>query len=591
MAMLILNGKSIKAQNGQTILQVARENGVEIPTLCFLKEMNEIGFCRVCVVEVEGEKDLVAACDTVIKKKMVVHTDSPRVLESRQATLALLAKKHRFNCWVCPRGDGSCEFYNLLKDYSVDSFQFDPAEGRHDFVVEGTGIYQDQTKCVLCKRCVAVCNNVATAKVFKFRDEDGNNPIVSPTPGLPFDEAGCIFCGQCTKVCPTGTLAEVDHIERVEEAIRDPKKFVMVQMAPAVRSAIGEPFGYPVGTPVKQVEGKMYEALRLLGFDEVTDTNFAADLTIMEEGTEFIGRVQNGGVLPLFTSCSPGWIRYIEQYRPEYLPHLSTAKSPHMMQGAVLKNFYAPKIKEIDPKDVYMVSIMPCTAKKYEISRPEMEQDGIRDVDAVLTTRELGRLIKKNNIDFVNLPDYKPENKFAQYTGAATIFGASGGVMEAAVRTVYEVLEGEPLGSLDLTMMRGVESEEQIKEATLTLPKTGLDVNIAIVHGGKGIKRMFEILDEGKKQYHFIEFMGCPGGCVNGGGQPIVKDDVMDWSEVAALRASALYGSDAKDSEFRRSHLSESVQWTYENWFESAGSHIAHKYLHTNYSQKKFRKE
>ncbi|QVK21402.1 [FeFe] hydrogenase, group A [Mycoplasmatota bacterium] len=589
MAKIILNGKSISAKNGQTILSVARENGVEIPTLCFLEEINEIGFCRICVVEVEGEKDLVSACNTAIKSGMVVNTDSQRVLDSRQATLTLLAKKHRFNCWVCPRGDGTCDFYNLLKDYCVDSFKFDPAEGRHDCVVPGTGIYQDQTKCILCKRCVAVCNNVVTAKVYKFRDEEGTDPIVSPTPRLPFDEAGCIFCGQCTKVCPTGTLAETDHIERVEQAIRNPKKHVIVQMAPAIRAAIGEPFGYPIGTPVREVEGKMYRALKILGFDEVTDTNFSADLTIMEEGTEFIDRVKNSGTLPLFTSCSPGWVRYIEMYRPEYLANLSSAKSPHMMHGAILKNFYAPKSKDIAPEDVYVVSIMPCTAKKYEISRPEMEQDGIRDVDAVLTTRELARMIKKHGIDFVNLEDYKPENKFAEYTGAGTIFGASGGVMEAAVRTVYEILEGESLGSIDLEMMRGV--EEDIKEATLKLPKTGLEVNVAIVHGGKGIKKMFEILDKGEKEYHFIEFMGCPGGCVNGGGQPIVKEEIMDQFKVAELRASALYDSDQKDTEFRRSHLNKAVKWTYDEWLEKPGSHVAHKYLHTNYSQKKFRKE
>ncbi|XMB86541.1 [FeFe] hydrogenase, group A [Mycoplasmatota bacterium WC44] len=594
MPKITLNGKQLNVKGGQTILNVAFEQGIEIPTLCFLKEINEIGFCRMCVVEVEGEKDLVSACNTPIKKGMVIHTESQKVVESRQSTLALLANKHRFNCWVCPRGDGTCDFYNQLKDYSVDNFQFGPSEGRHDFVIPGEGIIQDQTKCILCKRCVAVCNNVVTAKVFKFRDENPNDPIVSPTPGLPFADAGCIFCGQCTKACPTGTLVETDHIERVERAIRDPKKHVIVQIAPATRTAIGEPFGYPIGTPVREVEGKMYHALKMLGFDEVTDTNYAADLTIMEEGTEFIERITsklNGEetVLPLFTSCSPGWVRYIEQYRPEYMANLSTAKSPHMMQGAVLKNFYAVNELKKDPKEVYVVSIMPCTAKKYEIERPEMENDGIRDVDAVLTTRELARLIKKNNIDFVNLEDYQPENRFAKYTGAATIFGASGGVMEAAIRTVYALLEGKELDNIDLQQVRGVHSEHQIKEATIKV--AGIDVNVAIVHGGAGIKKMFEILDEGKKEYHFIEFMGCPGGCVNGGGQPIVKEEYRDKFDVAAARAKALYESDAQDTEYRRSHLNDAVKWTYDNWFEKPGSHAAHKYLHTNYSQKNYRKE
>jgi len=586
MAKITINGEKYNVKSGQTILNVARANGIHIPTLCFLKDINEIGYCRICVVEVEGEKDLLSACDTPIRNGMVIHTDSPKVIESRQASLILLSKKHRFNCWVCPRGDGTCDFYNLLRDYSVESLHFDPAEGRHKEIIPGIGIYQDQSKCVLCKKCVAVCNSIVTAKVFKFRDDDGQDPIVSPTPGLPFEEAGCLFCGQCTKVCPTGTLVETDHIKRVEKALRDPKKHVVVQMAPAIRAAIGEPFGYPVGTSAKEVEGKMYRALKELGFDEVTDTNYAADLTIMEEGTEFINRLQNGGKLPLFTSCSPGWIRYIEQYRPEYLEHLSTSKSPHMMLGSILKHFYAKEDKHLDPKDVYVVSIMPCTAKKYEISRPEMENDGIRDVDAVLTTRELARMIKKHEIDFLNLEDYHPESRFAEYTGAASIFGATGGVMEAAVRTVYEILEGHPLENINLNEIRGV--EEDIKEATLRV--AGQDINIAIVHGGKGIKKMFEILDEGKKQYHFIEFMACPGGCVNGGGQPIVSEDFMDRLTVAELRAKALYELDEETS-LRSSHNNEAVKWMYDNWLEKPASHVAHKYLHTKYSKKKFRRE
>ncbi|XMB67685.1 [FeFe] hydrogenase, group A [Mycoplasmatota bacterium zrk1] len=579
---LTINNQEVEVNKGTTILEAARSLDIKVPTLCYLKGISDIGACRMCVAEIEG-MGLKATCNLEANEGMKVQTESEEVVKSRIRTLELLASTHTFECWTCPREE-SCYFYDYLQFYNVENTYHDDHKFMSNtrIINESTAITLDSGKCVQCGACTQVCAKIQTPATLDFNNR-GIDTIIAPTScGETLDDIACISCGQCSKVCPTAAIIETNHIKRVEAAIKDPNKFVVVQMAPAVRAAIGEPFEYPIGTPVREVEGKMYRALKELGFDLVTDTNYAADLTIMEEGTEFIDRVKNGGPLPLFTSCSPGWLRYIEQYRPEYLPNLSSAKSPHMMQGAFMKNFYAPDELNKDASEVYMVSIMPCTAKKYEIARPEMEQDGIRDVDAVLTTRELARMIKQHGINFRHLEDYKPENELAQYTGAGTIFGASGGVMEAAVRTVYEILEGEPLPNLDIHAVRGV--EENIKEATLKLPKTGLEVNVAIVHGGQGIKKMFEILDKGEKEYHFIEFMGCPGGCVNGGGQPIVREEFMQGLDVAELRAHALYQSDKEDVEFRKSHMSPVIQRAYEKYLEKPGSHAAHKYLHTTYT-------
>jgi len=591
MAKITINGTQLKVKNGTTILKAAESLGYKIPTLCFMEEINEIGFCRVCVVEVEGEQDLVSACNTEVANGMVIETESDKVLNARKTTLALLASRHRFDCWRCPK-DGSCEFYDLLKENDVVFEEFGPGIGRNPEQIFGTGISQDQSKCVLCKRCVAVCDSVITAKVLKFRDEDGTNPTVSPTVGLEFDDAGCIFCGQCTKVCPTGTLHETDHIQKVQALLRDDNKQVYVQVAPAVRASLAEEFGYPIGTPVRETQGKMYRALQLLGFDTVTDTNWAADLTIMEEGTELINRIKANGQLPLFTSCCPAWVRYAELYRPEYLENMSSAKSPHMMQGALIKHYYGPTHAKQKPENIAVVSIMPCTAKKAEIARPEMEVDGIRDIDAVLTVRELAKMIKRAGIDFRRLEDAEVNNPLAQFTGAGTIFGASGGVTEAALRTVYEILEGSELPGIEYHDVRGAtfnSYEGTIKEATINLKKTGMKLNVAVVHGGAAIKRMFEILDSGKKQYHFIEFMACPGGCVNGGGMPITND--LTVAEVVKLRAQSLYDQDAQDLEHRKSHDNPAIQKVYAEFLREANSPEAHKYCHTHYTQKAFTKE
>lgn len=589
MASITINGTKVKVKKGTTILNAANELDIRIPTLCFIKEINEIGFCRICVVEVEGEQDLVSACNTEIKNGMVIETDSKKVIDSRTNTLELLASKHRFDCWRCPK-DGMCEFYDILKEYNVLFENFGPGIGRKDELILGSGISQDQTKCILCKRCVAVCSEVATTNVLKFRDDDGMNPFVSPTIGLNFDETGCIFCGQCVKVCPTGTLFETDHIGRVLEMIKDPNKTVVVQVAPAVKTAIGEDFGYDLGTPIKETEGKMFRALKMLGFDIITDVAWGADLTVMEEGTELINRIKNGGTLPLFTSCCPAWVRYAELYEPQFLENLSTTKSPHITQGSLIKHYYAPKYLNKKPEDIYVVSIMPCTAKKYEIDCEGHEVEDIRDVDAVITVRGLTKMIKRMNIDFRRLEDYVPVSPLAQFSGAGTIFGASGGVTEGALRTVSEILEKKPLEKLDFKIVRGADfkaSTGVIKETTLTI--AGNKLNIAVVHGGAAIKEMMKRIKSGKKKYHFVELMACPGGCVNGGGMPIIKDIPM--AEVIMKRSNALYDQDSKDLPLRKAHENPSVLKAYEEFLVEPNSKEAHKYCHTHFTQKEYRNE
>ena len=589
---LTINNQQLAVEKGTTVLKAAQDAGIYVPTLCYLKEINEIASCRMCVAEFD-KMGLKPTCTLEANEGMNVQTESEKVVNSRKATLELLASYHTFECWTCAR-ENTCHFYDMLEYYNVDDvFKHSYDLPTKDRVMNiSTAITLDSSKCVHCSSCVAVCEQVVTCATLDFIDR-GFDTIIAPTnTGETLDEIACISCGQCTKVCPTAAVIETDHIQRVKKAIRDPHLHVVVQVAPSVRVAVGELFEYPIGTSVKEVEGKLFNSLNQLGFDEITDTNFAADLTIMEEATEFIGRIQGHldgqETLPMFTSCSPGWVRFIEQYRPDYLDSLSSAKSPHMMQGAFVKNIYAKDHYGKDASEIFMVSVMPCTAKKYEIERPEMEVDGVRDVDAVLTTREIARMIKDAQIDFRNLEDYNPKSDLTEYTGAANLFGATGGVMEAALRTVYYTLEGKELPNMELTQVRGVETD--IKEATVKV--AGIDVNVAIVHGGKGMRKMFDILDAEKakeeagevfKLYHFIEFMACPGGCVTGGGQPIVREEFMDGLDVAKLRAQALYDSDAA-GEIRQSHNNLAVQKTYEKYLERPGSKIARKYLHTTYN-------
>ncbi len=575
MIKVTIDNKVVEVEKGSTVLDAAYKAGVDIPRLCFLKGINETSACRLCVVEIEGIKTLKNSCCVQATDGMVVRTNTPRIRQSVVTNLKLLAANHKFECWKCPR-EHNCEFLKLLRRYNIDNtIAEDPHHQKKEHIINiSDSLVIDSSKCMLCGRCISACEKLAGTNVLNFNYR-GSKTYVGPALNHPIEDAGCIFCGKCVQVCPTGALREKNDIEIAQGYIENPEYYTVVQMAPAVRAALGEEFGYPIGT---NVEGKMYAALKALGFDDISDVNFAADVTIMEEGTEFIGRLTNGGVLPMFTSCSPGWIRYIERYYPEYLPNLSSCKSPQQMQGALIKHYWAEKIGVAKDK-IKVVSIMPCIAKKHEAKRPEMESDGIRDVDCVLTTRELARWIKNREINFAALEDYAPTSPIAQYTGAGVIFGVTGGVMEAAIRTVYNVLEGKDLESLDITPVRGVEN---IKEASITV--AGKTVNVAVVHGAAHMPEFFELLKSGK-EYHFVEFMGCTGGCVNGGGQPILSAVTQDNCDVRAERAKALYSIDSA-AKLRQSHENPYVKALYDEFLGKPNSHKAHELLHTTYSKK-----
>ena len=577
MIKVTVDGKTVEVAKGSTVLDAAYAAGVDVPRLCFLKKINETSACRLCVVEIEGIRTLKNSCAVEATDGMVVRTNTERVRQSVISNLKLLAANHKFECWKCPR-EHNCEFLALLRRYRIENtIAEDPKHERKVATINlSDSLVIDSTKCVLCGRCISTCEKVAGTSVLDFNNR-GSNTYVGTALNYPLEEAGCIFCGKCIQACPTGALREKDDIELAQSFIANPEYYTVVQVAPAVRAALGEEFGFPMGT---NVEGKMYAALHQLGFDDISDVNFAADVTIMEEGTEFINRLQNGGKLPMFTSCSPGWIRYIERYYPQYLENLSSCKSPQQIQGALIKSYWAEKIG-VAPEKIKVVSVMPCIAKKYESHRPEMEVNGHRDVDCVLTTRELARWIKVSGIDFARLEDYTPTSPIAQYTGAGVIFGVTGGVMEAALRTVYHVLEGKDLENLDIHPVRGV---EDIKEATVHV--AGMDVNVAIVHGGVHIPTIMKMIESGEKQYHFIEFMGCTGGCVNGGGQPIVNAKVQDRVDVRVERAKALYNIDA-NAPLRQSHENPAVIKLYEEYLGKPNSHKAHELLHTHYSVKK----
>lgn len=574
---ITINNKKMTVPSYYTVLKAAEEVGINIPRLCFLEGIHEASSCRVCVVEIEGQRTMKTSCTMPVTEGMVVTTNSKKVKESVKENLKLVAANHVFECWVCSR-EHNCELLDLLKKYNVENTYGESSEysKRERILNISDAMVLDSGKCILCGRCVSACEKLAKTSVLSFNHR-GNETIVGPAGMNNIDDSGCIYCGKCIQACPVAAITEKDDISRLEEALENPKKFVVVQAAPAVRAALGEEFGLPIGT---NVEKKMYAAFQALGFDEIADVNWAADLTIMEEGTEFLHRLESGENLPLFTSCSPGWVRYIEQYEPSYLPHLSTAKSPHQMGGAMIKHYWAPKLG-IDPKDVVTVSIMPCIAKKSEANRPEMEVDGLRDVDIVVTTRELARFIKREDIDFVNLEDFSPQGQLAQFTGAANIFGSTGGVMEAALRTVVEKLTGESLPRVEFGAVRGT---KDIKEATVTID--GKDINVAVVHGGDGIVKFFELLKKGEKVYHFVEFMGCTGGCVNGGGQPIINAKNLSKVDVRMTRAKALYDEDTA-MKIRKSHENSAVLAAYTEFLEAPNSEKAHHFLHTHYHAKK----
>jgi len=567
-----INGIPVEAPKGSTILEAAKLAHIDIPTLCYLKEINQIGACRICVVEVKGARSLVASCAYPVADGMEVWTNTPKVLESRRKTLELILSDHDRKCLSCVRS-GKCELQKLCNDLNVkDELLYEGKRNHYEIDDSAPHMYRDNNKCILCRRCSAVCEKVQGIGVIGA-NERGFGTNIACAFDLPLGETSCVSCGQCIAVCPTGALSEIDNTDEVFAALADPDKYVIVQTAPAVRAALGEEFGLPIGT---NVEGKMVAALRRLGFDKVFDTDFAADLTIMEEANEFLDRVKNGGVLPLITSCSPGWIKFCEHYYPDMLDHLSSCKSPQQMFGAITKTYYAKKMK-LDPEKIVMVSVMPCTAKKFEIGRPDQSAAGVPDVDISITTRELARMIDRVGLNFLSLPDEEFDDPLGRSTGAGVIFGATGGVMEAALRTAVETLTGEELPDPKFMEVRGTKG---IKEATYHV--AGMDINIAVASGLANARELLEQVKSGEKNYHFIEIMGCPGGCVNGGGQPKQPASVRNFTDIKALRAKALYTID-ENMPLRKSHENPSVQQLYKEYLEKPGSHKAHEILHTTY--------
>ena len=567
-----INGVDVAAPQGSTILEAARIANIEIPTLCFLKEINEIGACRICVVEVKGARSLVTACVYPINEGMEVWTNTPKVIESRKKTLQLLLSIHERKCLSCVRS-GNCEFQKLCADYGIeDEGYYDGDRTEYPLDESAAHMVRDNNKCILCRRCVAACAKTQGVGVIGA-NERGFATNIGCAFELPLAETSCISCGQCIAVCPTGALYEKDATGEVFRAIADPEKYVVVQTAPAVRAGLGEEFGYPIGT---DVEGKMTAALRRLGFDKVFDTNFSADLTIWEEGNEFLDRVQNGGTLPLITSCSPGWIKYCEHYYPEFTENLSSCKSPQQMFGAIAKSYYAEKMG-IPKEKMFVVSIMPCTAKKFELGRDDQDGAGVPDVDVSLTTRELARMIKRAGIKFTELPNEEFDLPLGLGSGAAVIFGATGGVMEAALRTVVAQLTGHSGEALEFHDVRGMEG---VKEATYDV--AGLTVNVAVASGTANAAKVLDAVKSGEKNYHFIEIMGCPGGCINGGGQPQVPGYIRNTVDVRAKRAEVLYNID-KNNPLRESHKNAAVIELYDTYLGKPGSHKAHELLHTTY--------
>lgn len=578
-----INGIEVEVPANYTILQAAHEAGVRIPTLCYLKDINAIAACRICLVEATGVRGLAAACVQQVADGMEVKTNTPELRKSRKTTLELMLSNHRMDCLSCVRSD-DCELRRLAHEYGVDQYKYvgneelPKAEEAAAGAVDSPRILRDNSKCILCRRCIAVCQKNQHVAVIGANDRGFETHVASAF-DMPLTETPCVNCGQCVAVCPTGALRERDDTDKVWEALQDPTKTVVIAPAPSVRAQIGECFEYPIGT---NVEGKLVAAMRRLGFDKVFDVDTAADLTIMEEGTELLDRLKNGGALPLLTSCSPGWIKFCEEYYPDMIPNISSCKSPQGMYGAMMKTYYAEK-NGIDPKDLFVVSVMPCTAKKFEIGRDDMSAagEGIPDIDVSLTTRELAAMIKRAGIRFRDLPDEAFDPAFGIASGAGHIFGVTGGVMEAALRTVAEIVTGKPLENVEFHEVRGL---KDIREAEYDL--AGTKVRVAVTSGLENAKKLLDMVKSGEKQYHFIEVMACPGGCVNGGGQPHQSGDVRNFTDLRAERAKALYSEDAGMS-LRKSHENPVVKELYETYLEKPGSHKAHEILHTSYVARK----
>lgn len=574
MVNITIDSRKIQVPSNYTVLEAARYANIAIPTLCFLKDINEIGACRMCVVEIKGARSLQAACVYPVSEGLEIFTQTPKVRESRKVTLELILSNHDKKCLTCVRSR-NCELQKLSEELNIKEVRFEGEMGRHPLDELSHSIVRDPNKCVLCRRCVNMCKNIQKVAVIDT-NERGFKTIVGSAFNESLAEVPCINCGQCITVCPVGALREKDDTEKVWEALANKDLHVVVQTAPAIRVALGEEFGMPIGS---RVTSNMIAALRRLGFAKVFDTDTAADLTIMEEVTELVNRIKTGGKLPVITSCSPGWIKFCEHNYPEFLDNLSSCKSPHEMFGAVLKSYYAEKMG-IDPAKIFVVSIMPCTAKKFEAKRPELASTGYPDVDVVLTTRELARMIREAGIDFTELPERHFDDPMGEATGAAVIFGATGGVCEAALRYLVEMLEGKPLEKVDFEAVRGVEG---VKEATLEV--AGMTVKAAVAHGTGNARKLLDKMKNGEAQYHFVEVMACPGGCVNGGGQPIQPSQVRSWIDLRAERAKAIYAED-ESLPLRKSQDNPKVRKLYEEYFEHPGSHKAHKLLHTHYMQR-----
>lgn len=572
---ITIDGVAVQVPEGTTVLEAAKQAGINIPTLCYLKNINEIGACRMCLVEIKGAKALQTACVYPVAEGNEIYTSSPAVREARKMNLSLLLSNHKKECLTCDRNK-NCELQTLSEELSIKEMPFEGASCELPIDDSSVSIVKDPQKCILCKRCIAVCKNVQSVGIIDAVNR-GFVTTIEPAFGQKLGEAACVNCGQCVVSCPVGALTEKSNIQNVWDAIGDPEKTVLVQTAPAVRAALGEEFGMEIGTAVTS---QMVGALRRLGFDKVFDTDTGADVTILEEGTELINRIKNGGKLPLITSCSPGWIKFCEHYYPEFIDNLSSCKSPHEMFGALLKTYYAEK-EGLDPKNIVTVSIMPCVAKKFEAARPELSNEGMQDVDYVLTTRELARMIREACIDF-NQCEGEFDVPFGPASGAAVIFGATGGVMEAALRTVADVLTGTDVQQIEYHDVRGLEG---IKETSVDLGN-GTVIKAAVAHGLGNARELLDKIKAGEADYQFVEIMACPGGCVNGGGQPIQPSRVTNWIDLRAERAKALYSEDERLT-IRKSHKNPVVMdHIYGEFLGEPGSEKAHHLLHTTYTKR-----